>query len=354
MRNTGAKRNARLPQMRNVSLLVLASVALFLLAGCASQGSAPSTTSQTSRSSADNASLNAPLSANTSETAPPTTSSGANEGSGASTHTTLDGLAKDISADIKALAKSSDMEIGASFIDLRTGARAEYKASEQMASASMIKLLIAYAFLEQVAKGVYDLDDYYTIQSSDTVGGTGTLNSLGDGAKVTYREILEKTISESDNTGANILIELIGMETVNETARQLELIDTHLNRFMMDEEAIENGIENYSSANDVAALLQRVYNGTFVDSESSALVLKSLEEQRDDEGISEGLPGNIVFAHKTGALATVRHDGGIVEGSRPFVLVVFCGGSAFNEQDALDLMAQIAETVYDDSENAKS
>lgn len=239
------------------------------------------------------------------------------------------------------------MDLGVSIIDLETGAVGGYRGSEQMVSASMVKMLIAAAFLERVHVGEFSLDDPYTLQASDIVGGTGTLGGLGAGASVTYRDILEKMIYVSDNTGANILIDAAGgMSAVNAEAEKLGLESTQLNRYMMDEEAASAGIENYTSADDLATLFEMAYDGTFVDAESSAVVLRALEQQEDYGGVLGGLPGGVSFAHKTGTLATVRHDGGIVEGESPYVVVVLCGGDGYYEQGALDAMAQVGAASY--------
>lgn len=260
---------------------------------------------------------------------------------------TTDDEAKELIVnDLQIIAQSSGMSIGVACIDLGTGAYIDHQGSEPFVSASMIKLLVAYAFLEQVEKGSYTLDDYYTLQQSDIVGGTGSLRLLGAGAQVSYGEILNKMISASDNTGTNILIDAVGMDTINETAIRLELPATKMNRYMMDSTAIANGIENYTSAHDVAVLLEKVYNGTFVNTEASKIMLQALEAQEDVGGIIYGLPQDVVFAHKTGTLSTVRHDGGIAEGDKPFILVVLCGEPGYYEQGALSAMSQIASSIY--------
>lgn len=246
-----------------------------------------------------------------------------------------------------AIADASGMQVAVSVVDLASSDRDGHLADEPMVSASMIKLAIAYTFLEQVAAGVYSLDDYYTLQASDIVGGTGSLGSFGAGAQVTYGQLVNKMISESDNTATNILIDAVGMNAVNSTAQKLELSATQLNRYMMDSEAMANGVENYTSANDVAALLQMAYEGLFVNPECSAVMMEALEQQQDYGGIQGGLPAGVTFAHKTGTLGTVRHDGGIVECEHPFVLVTLCGGPGFYEQGALDVMAEIASSTYD-------
>ena len=247
---------------------------------------------------------------------------------------------------IQEIVDAAGMDVNVAVIDLKSGAKGGCGSTNPMVSASMVKLIIAETFLQKVASGEYSLDEYYTLQYSDIVGGSGSLGGYGAGAQVTYREILEKAIAESDNTAANILIETLGMEAVNVEATRLGLYGTQLNRYMMDADAIASGTENYVSADDMATLLKMVYDGTFVDAESSALVLQMLEQQEDSSGILDGLPADVVFAHKTGALDNVRHDGGIVEGDHPFILVVLCGGDGYFETGALDVMEQIAEAAY--------
>ena len=245
------------------------------------------------------------------------------------------------------ISAASGMDVNAVAIDLETGEYGGVGGNESVVSASMIKMVVAAAFLDKAADGDYFLDESYTLQESDIVGGTGSLQGLGAGASVSYRELVMKMISESDNTATNVLIDACGgMDAVNAKAKELGLAATRLNRMMMDSDAMAQGIENYVSADDLAVLFRMVYNGTFVDSESSELVLQALEQQTDNAGIPQGLPADIVFAHKTGTLSNVRHDGGIVECGHPYVLVVLCSGSGFNEEGALFSMEQIASATY--------
>lgn len=253
-----------------------------------------------------------------------------------------------VNGDVADIAGSAGMHVGVAVVDLATGTWMSHQSDEQMVSASMIKLAVAAAFLEQVKAGAFSLDDTYALQYSDFVGGTGSLSALGAGAEVSYREIVRRMICASDNTATNILIRAIGMDAVNEEAKKLGLEATQLNRLMMDEAASAAGIENYTSAADCAKLLQMVHDGTFIDETSSALMLEALEQQEDWGGIRNGLPEGVAFAHKTGTLANVRHDGGIVEGEHPYVLVVLCGGEGFYEQGAHDVMARLASATYAD------
>ena len=257
---------------------------------------------------------------------------------------------KQVRADVAPIVNASGMDVGVCVIDLKSGARMDINGKDSVVAASMIKLAIAATFLEQVEKGTFSLDDTYVLKDTDIVGGTGSLGGSGAGAQVTYDVILEKMISESDNTAANILIDAVGMDAVNKTAKSLGLTGTQLNRLMMDEEAISAGIENYVSANDVAALLELAYKGELVSPTASKSLMTALSAQQDDHGILAGLPSDVTFAHKTGSLGNAQHDGGIVsvDGGTDFVIVVLCGGNGFSQQGAFDTMEEIGKVVYQD------
>lgn len=255
-------------------------------------------------------------------------------------------LAKRWTEDFKRIADASGMQVCVRAIDLSTNTSVDIRGDEKMASASMIKLLIAETFLHKAADGAFALDGTYTLKDSDIVGGTGSLQGSGAGAEVSYKDLVFKMISESDNVATNVLIDACGMDAINKEAKALGLKASEVNRRMMDTDASAAGIENYTSANDLAALLELVYKQKFVNAEMSALMLQALEAQVDNECISQGLPAGVVFAHKTGSLGIVRHDGGIVEGQRPFILVTLCGGEGFSESGAMSTMAQLGEAAY--------
>jgi beta-lactamase class A len=255
-----------------------------------------------------------------------------------------------LSKDLKPIIKRADMDMGICAIDLDTNERIDVKSDKRMVAASMIKLAVAASFLEAVEEGTLSLDDTYTLKEKDFVEGTGTLGNENPGTKITYEELFEMMIAESDNTAANILIKAVGMKTVNDTAKRLDLGHTKLNRLMMDEEAIANHVENRMSANDAARIFELIWRGELVSPEASRFALEALEAQTDGQGIIQGLPADVVFAHKTGTLPQVRNDGGIVEAERPYVLVVLCAGG--EETASLELMTRISELVYAQSQAA--
>ena len=118
-------------------------------------------------------------------------------------------------------------------------------------------------------------------------------------------------ITESDNTATNILIDKLGLENINSYIEIQGYKDTQLNRKMMDVNAIDKGIENYTSAQDLGNWFLKLAKGEMASDLSNKQMIYYLLGQTDTECISAALPNRII-AHKTGELAGVYHDGGII------------------------------------------
>lgn len=241
---------------------------------------------------------------------------------------------------VKQKIDASSVDASFAYVDLKTGASYMVGENTPMVSASVIKLLILAAFLDQVDQGTLGLDDTYTLKSSDIVGGTGSLQGRGAGTQVTLREAAQLMITESDNVGANILIDQVGMKNINAEAEALGLTGAQLNRRMME----TNGQQNYLSARDTSIILKKIYAGTLVNKKMSALALDFLKGQKDSTGFAQGLSGSAVFAHKTGTLGdpVVQNDAGIVLADDPYILVCFTSGS---HEAGAALMADLARAV---------
>ena len=205
----------------------------------------------------------------------------------------------------------------------------------------MIKLLILAEYMQQVDAGMLDPDGIHVLDESDMVGGAGVVAGSSSGAMFTYDELARHMIKYSDNTAANILIDTLGMEAINHRASALGLAQTELQRKMMH---FDGDAENYMSANDAAALLCGIAQHGLASDSTSEVAESYLLEQADSEGLVAGLPSSVRFGHKTGALDSVRHDGGIVYGESPYVIVVL---TSLDEAKANSLMEEISRMVYE-------
>lgn len=323
-------------QTASCVLLVAALVCASALAGCAS-GTAPSS----SKSSAEVSVKDKGVVADAGGSSTAASAAAGGTTSAMSSATVPDALKTAVETDVSA----SGIDTSVAYIDLVTGSTYAFDADSRRVAASMIKLVVLAELLDEVADGKHSLSEQITVKSSDIVGGTGVLQDMGAGTTLPLSQVATYMISQSDNTAANIIIDMVGISAVNTQADALGLTQTSLNRRMMDSAAMAKGVENYMSANDAAKILQMIYGKQLVNADMSTFALETLTQQQISQGIDQGVPAGITVAHKTGTLSGVENDGAIVLASRPYVLVVMTDGGGSSTE--LQLIADISEAVYD-------
>ena len=213
----------------------------------------------------------------------------------------------------------------------------------QHASASMIKLVVLAALLDKAAAGQIDLAAQVEVTSSDIVSGTGTVQDDGPG---TYelRELARRMIADSDNTATNVIVDLIGMDAVNEEASKLGLTGTVMARKMMDMVAADQGMRNRMTSDDAATILNLIASGKLVNEQMSELAMSFLLQQTINAGLTDAIPAGVQVAHKTGELIQAEHDGGIVLAAHPYVLVVMTEG--IDNYLGVSVIADVSRAVY--------
>ena len=215
--------------------------------------------------------------------------------------------------------------------------------STQHASASMIKLVVLAALFDKVAAGEIDLSAQVEVKASDIVSGTGTVQDDGPG---TYelRELARRMIADSDNTATNVIVDLIGMDAVNEEASKLGLTGTAMARKMMDMVAADQGMRNRMTSDDAATILNLIASGKLVNEQMSELAMSFLLQQTINAGLTDAIPAGVQVAHKTGEFNQAEHDGGVVLAAHPYVLVVMTEG--IDNYLGVSVIADVSRAVY--------
>ncbi|MFB4299223.1 serine hydrolase [Actinomadura sp. NTSP31] len=231
--------------------------------------------------------------------------------------------------------------------DLGTGERAEVNAGHRFTSASVIKLAVMAAVLAEAGAGGRSLDDRLPAPPDARVPGSGVIKDLADAAEFSVRDLVTLMIIVSDNTATNLLIDLVGRDAVNAWCAGRGLHGTVLARVMMDAAARERGEENLTTPADVAALLTGLVRGELLGEEGTAFALDVLARQQVNDRLPRHLPPGVTLAHKTGELASVCHDAGIVlaKGREPIILVAMTEGID-SEHEAAALIADTGRAVY--------
>lgn len=218
--------------------------------------------------------------------------------------------------------------------------------SKPMRSASMIKVFIMAAAMDKAAHGELNINETLTLRDSDKVDGAGILAGYPSGSELTVREIVELMIIHSDNTATNILIERLGMSTINDYIQREGYGDTILQRKMMDYDAIAEGRENFSSVQDLGTFFKRLYNYECVGEEFDKIMLDFLVEQTDTDCFPAALPDKQI-AHKTGALDGLYDDGGIIYSDSGDAVLVIMTENFTGEYNTIQHMKAFARAVID-------
>ncbi|MFA5361677.1 MAG: serine hydrolase [Candidatus Omnitrophota bacterium] len=196
--------------------------------------------------------------------------------------------------------------------DLSTGWTIEINKDMPFPSASLVKIPVMAAVFLAGESGKVDMNGVVTLQNRYKTGGSGSLKNMPAGKRFTVGDLVAIMITESDNTAANILIDLLGFEYLNPAFRYLGLENTDIKRKMMDFSGRKKGVENFTTAADQAQLLENIYRKKLLNGRISDRCLDILKQQKMHDRIPARLPRGIEIAHKTGLEQGVCHDAGIV------------------------------------------
>ena len=214
-------------------------------------------------------------------------------------------------------------KVGFYYKNLVTGEVISYNEKEPMLAASLIKLTVLGEVFREIENGEISEQEVFTTRDEEKVPSCGALNYMDEGLNVTLKDLYTLMIILSDNYATNILIDRCKIENINDFIKENGLKNTLLKRKMFDSVGASKGLENYTSAEDMALLLEKIYNGTLVSKKASAKMLEVLKNQRLNGKIPFFLSSGenkVQIAHKTGEDSGITHDVGIVLAKEPFII----------------------------------
>ncbi|MFA5144280.1 MAG: serine hydrolase [Candidatus Omnitrophota bacterium] len=231
--------------------------------------------------------------------------------------------------------------------DLGTGARIEINENMEIPSASLVKIPIMLAVFSEAKAGRITLNDAIELRQSDKTDGSGVLKNALTGPSYKIEALVSLMITQSDNTAANMLINRLGMDELNQSFKKFGLKHTNLSRRMMDFKSRKYGIENYTTAADMAHILEELYRGSFISKGISNSCLEYLSEQKINDRIPKKLPSGVTVAHKTGLENGVCHDVGIVYTDKGnFIICALIKHRSSTARQAKRLIAYLSLSVY--------
>ena len=220
--------------------------------------------------------------------------------------------------------------------DVRRTEACAFQAERPLVAASVIKLPILVEAFRQARDGQLSMEEIFSIQPEQKMPSCGALAYMHDGLAVTLRDLCVLMIILSDNTAANLLMDRLGIDSVNAALRALGLEKTTLRRRLFDAEASARGIQNIITAREMGLLLKKLYQGECVSAQADKEMLDILSNQR----LNGKLPfflHNYRIAHKTGEDDGVTHDVGIIYAAHPLIL---CFASNHTDVPAFERLIQ--------------
>ncbi|HVH31551.1 MAG TPA: serine hydrolase [bacterium] len=205
---------------------------------------------------------------------------------------------------------------------LVNGETIEWNAEDVFPSASTIKLPILYEVYRQAGERRFRLTDTRTVDTPDVVQGSGILKELTPGVTLSIRDMATLMIVVSDNTAANLLIDLVGVDAVNHAMKTLGLHATVLgHKFFL---ASAGAVPNSSSPADLGRLLVQIGRHQVLTPAACDEMLRILRRQHytdhitrkivDYDGFLEaGVEPVVTVASKSGAIRGTRNDVALVE-----------------------------------------
>ena len=232
----------------------------------------------------------------------------------------------DLETELTALNVVYPDQIGFILINEQSGEVITTNESRIFTSASLYKLFLTYAILDQVDAGVLSLQD-----------------QMADGA--TIDDYLTSTITVSANEPAKELAHLIGWENIETFIHEQGFVSTSFNPYLEYDGIYYNGDLETTPA-EVAFLLERLLEGELLSEASTKYFLGLLGNQQLVYALNTGLSSDVTFAHKTGLLDDVSHDAGILSmDGQNYIVAVLTDGWLNATDDATPVFEEIGSAV---------
>ncbi|WP_421830962.1 serine hydrolase [Larkinella sp.] len=245
------------------------------------------------------------------------------------------------------------------FKDLTTGQELLIHEREEFHAASTMKTPVMIEVYKQAAQKRFSLSDSILIKNefkSIVDGSPYSLKATDDsdtliytkvGTKLPLSAVLYDMIILSSNLATNLIIEKVDAKKVMQTMREMGAKDLQVRRGVEDTKAFQQGLNNTTTAYDLMVLFEKMATGKAVSPEASQDMIRILLDQRFNSVIPAKLPKTVKVAHKTGSIATVRHDSGIVflPDGRKYVLILL-SKEIKSDAAVVESLATVSGMIY--------
>ncbi|SFF98332.1 serine hydrolase [Sporolactobacillus nakayamae] len=215
-----------------------------------------------------------------------------------------------------------------------------YKENVPMLSASLIKLPILLYVYKGLNGSSDMLNQTITLSKNQIVGGSGVLQVLS-AHEWKVKDLLALMINVSDNTATNLIMDFFGIDPIQAWIEEQGLVETRVERKMMDEFAQQEGRTNWISAHDANWMIRRIFSKSdpLPDEVQSWLVHQQFRDKLP--GLFDEKIQPVTVYNKTGEMENIDHDAAYFYcNGHSMALTVMTSGLE-NRQDALFAIQKI-------------
>lgn len=162
---------------------------------------------------------------------------------------------------------------------------------------------------------------------------------------------LHVMIIVSDNDAANTLTGYLGggdstagMNAVNDYCSRNGYTNTHMGRLLLHSNELD---DNYTSPADCGRFLKKVYDGWMEGDANSCAMFDHLAAQERRNKIPAQMPEGVSVANKTGELADVENDAGIIYNTVNDLVIVFMSENLSEAGAAQSTISALSRQIYD-------
>lgn len=228
-------------------------------------------------------------------------------------------------------------------LDLKTGDYADLRGGKPFPAASVIKLPILIAYLQDLDAGKVNLDETLVMRPELVASGSGYMQDSPDWTKFSSRYTLTKMIETSDNTATNMIIDRLGgIAYVNQRFKSWGLQDTVIRNWLPDLSGT-----NTVSSHDLTLILTKVANGNLLSSSSRDRAIYILKLTKTKSLLVPGVGPGAQIAHKTGDIGFAIGDAGIIfmPTGRRYIAAVMLR-RPYDDPRGRDYVQAVSKTVY--------
>ena len=265
-------------------------------------------------------------------------------------------------SDIHSIIDTTDAKIGIAIKNLDTNDSLSINNTGQYPMQSVYKFPLAIAVLDRVDKGDFSLDQKMHVSKKDLLPDTWSpLRDKYPNGEIdlSLSEIIDFTVSQSDNNGCDILFRLLGgTEKVEKYIYELGVNDISIKA--TEEEMHKDWnvqFTNWCKPMAMVQILELFEKKSILSKPSKTFLWESMVQTSTGPNRIKGLlPEGTIVAHKTGTsgknedgISAAVNDVGIIvlPNGNKIAIAIFVTSSKVDDRVNESVIAKISRIVYD-------